>query len=107
LQDCADAAGVSQPTSTGFILAQLFESNQPAPQATAEVMPSGLVYYTDPSTMMPGATPTATLDDGLAWIFAVPPGAASVTGQHDDGVPVKTRPVLVEANLVIQIGLEP
>jgi hypothetical protein len=107
LQDCAAAAGVSQPSSTAFILAQLFESNQPAPGATAEVTPSGRVRYTDPSTSKPGGTQGATDEDGLVWIFAVQPDTASVSGQLADGVPVYTREVHVEPNLVIEIGLEP
>jgi hypothetical protein len=107
LQDCADAAGVSQPTSTGFILAQLFEASQPALQATAAVTPSGQVFYTDPSTSAPGAARTATADDGQVWAFAVEPGLASVSGKLGDGVAVHARQVSVEANMVIEIGLEP
>jgi hypothetical protein len=107
LQDSADAARVSQPTTTGFILAQLFEANQPSLGATAAVTPSGRVFYTDPSTQLPGGTRTATAGDGQVWIFAVQPGLARVSGQLRDGVAVQARQVSVEANLVVEVGLEP
>jgi hypothetical protein len=107
LQAEVDAAGASLPVGSGFILAQLFESNQPAAGATAAVTPSVPVYYTDPSTDQPGNTQTATATDGLVWIFAVQPGVASVSARLADHMDVQPRQVSVEANLVIQIGLEP
>lgn len=107
LQQLANAAGVAQPASTGFVLVQLFESNQQASGGIAAVTPSGDVCYTEPMTQQPRCSLTATDSDGLAWMFAVPSGSATVSGELSDTVPVRPRQVRVEAGLFIQIGLEP
>jgi hypothetical protein len=107
LQQLASAANVQQPASTGFILVQLFESNLPATGATAAVTPPRPACYTEPTTHQPRCTRTATADDGLVWMFAVPPGTAALRGWLADMIVVGTRQISVEANMLIQIGLEP
>jgi hypothetical protein len=107
LQQLADAAGVTQPANAGFVLAQLFESNQQAEGGIASVTPSGHVCYTEPTTQRPQCTLASTGSDGLAWIFGVPSGGAAVSGRLADTVQVRSRQVRMEASLLIQVGLEP
>jgi hypothetical protein len=107
LQEYAAAARVQQPANTGFILAQLFESNQQAAGATAAVTPSGTVCYTETSTGLPECALPSTAGDGLVWIFSVQQGTANVSGQLADLNHLQSREVSVNASLFIQIGLEP
>lgn len=105
LQQLATDAGTAQPADKGLILAQVYQAGQPVAGATATV-PFGPTCYSDVNAS-PECTLPSTGADGIAWIFAAPPGSVVISGKLADNTALESRGVIVQANVLVQIGLEP
>jgi hypothetical protein len=89
-------AGVDQDASRGFVAALVIDcAGTPVAGATVTTDPPGTVIYAD-SGNLPDVDATATSAGGVAFIFNVPVGRATI-GATAEGAPFRAHPIEVRA----------